>query len=323
MKTLCLYTFAFCVLLLTSCTQKKNTDSLTIYCSIDEIWSAPLFEKFTERTGIDVKPVYDSEANKSVGLANRLIAEKQAPVADIYWSGEPLQIQRLAAADVLKPYADAGISLPEYYANWNNAHWFPNSFRQRVFVINTNRVKNAKLYPTSIAALTNSTWSSGKIAMANPQFGSTLFHFASLYAQMGEDAFRQFLRDIKANKVTVYAGNSQVALQTKSGAVAVGLTDNDDATREIEKGAPFVMKETGTYFPSAIGIIAQPSPKKEIIQAFVDFVISDEIQRTLHDKAPYNYMVSDVLGNNLCTDNSTVLVENMPAFMKVLRQEKL
>ena len=296
---------------LTACEKKaENEKNLTVYCSIDEIWSAPLFKKFTDKTGIIVKPVYDSEANKSVGLANRLIAEKNNPIADIYWSGEPLQIERLALSGVLKPYSEAGIKLPEYFSSWNNTFWFPNSFRQRVFVINTNIIKNAKIYPVSVFDLTNKIYY-GKISMANPNFGSTLFHFVSLYTKLGKKDFLEFMANIKNNKVKVYAGNSQVVLQTVNGNYAIGLTDNDDAQREINKGTPIVMKGCGDYFPSGIGVINKKNIKNEQLKQFVSFIISDEIQSELHSKVPYNYKVSQVMENKLYEDNSAELSGNL------------
>ena len=298
------------LLTLTACEKKTEDKSLVIYCSIDEIWSAPLFKKFTDKTGIKIKPVYDSEANKSVGLANRLIAEKNNPIADIYWSGEPLQIERLALSGVLKPYFEAGIKLPEYFSSWNNIFWFPNSFRQRVFVINTNIFTDAKIYPVSVFDLTNKIYY-GKMAMANPNFGSTLFHFVSLYTKSGKKDFLEFMTNIRKNKVKVYAGNSQVVMQTLNGNSAIGLTDNDDAQREIKKGAPIVMKGCGDYFPSVIGIINKKEIKNEQLKQFVDFIISDDVQSELHLKVPYNYKVRQVMENKLYEDNSAELCGNL------------
>lgn len=303
---------------LTACEKKIEKESLIIYCSVDEIWSGPLFEQFTKKTGIEIKPVYDSEANKSVGLANRLIAEKNNPVADIYWSGEPLQIERLAQSGVLKPYSEAGIKLPEYFSSWKNAYWFPNSFRQRVFVINTNIFKDPKLYPDSVFDLTNRIFY-GKAAMANPNFGSTLFHFASLFTKLGEEEFIKFMKNIRKNKVKIYAGNSQVALQVVRGNRAIGLTDNDDVQREIKKGVPIVMKETGEYFPSGISIISKRVTEGGALKKFVEFIISDEVQEELHSKVPYNYKVKNVLGNRLFEDRSEEMCGKMKGFIKAVR----
>jgi len=319
MKSIKLILFMAVLLTLTACEKKSENKSLVIYCSVDEIWSSPIFKNFTDKTGIEIKPVYDSEANKSVGLANRLIAEKNNAVADVYWSGEPLQIERLAQAGVLKPYLETGVKLPEYFTSWDNIYWFPNSFRQRVYVINTNINNNAKIYPDSVFDLTNKIYY-GKMAMANPNFGSTLFHFASLYTMLGEKQFLEFMKNIRENKVKVYAGNSQVAMQTVNGNCAIGLTDNDDAQREIKKGAPIIMKGCGDYFPSGICIINKKAIKDDTLRKFINFIISDEVQLELHSKVPYNYKVSKVLKKRLYKDNSAELCENMGKFIKTVRK---
>ena len=314
MKLISSILFFIILISLTACEKKTgNEKSLIVYCSIDEIWSAPLFKKFTDKTGIKIKPVYDSEANKSVGLANRLIAEKNNPIADIYWSGEPLQIERLALSGVLKPYLKVGIELPEYFSLWDNIYWIPNSFRQRVFAINTNIFTNTNIYPSSVFDLTNKIYY-GKIAMANPNFGSTLFHFTSLYTKLGKEDFSEFMKNIKKNKVKTYAGNSQVVIQVVNGNSVIGLTDNDDAEREIKKGAPIAMVDTGEYFPSGIGIINKKEIKNEQLREFINFIISDEVQAELYSKVPYNYKVSEVLKNKLYKDNSAELCKILKKF---------
>ncbi len=55
----------------------------------------PAFEK---ETGIKVKAVYDSEAVKTVGLANRLLAERSHPQCDVFWGNEEMRTRQLAAA---------------------------------------------------------------------------------------------------------------------------------------------------------------------------------------------------------------------------------
>ena len=46
----------------------------------------------------------DTEATKSVGLAERLRAEKDNPQADVCWGNEPFHTINLAEEGVLAPY---------------------------------------------------------------------------------------------------------------------------------------------------------------------------------------------------------------------------
>ena len=56
---------------------QQNT--VVVYCAQDQVFAEPIFKEFTEQTHIKVRPAFDSEAVKTVGLANRLLAERTHP----------------------------------------------------------------------------------------------------------------------------------------------------------------------------------------------------------------------------------------------------
>src|SRR5689334_3815684 len=66
----------------------KRTESVIIYTSQDQEFAEPILNEFTKQTGIKVRAVYDSEAVKTVGLAQRLLAEANHPQCDVWWSNE-------------------------------------------------------------------------------------------------------------------------------------------------------------------------------------------------------------------------------------------
>src|SRR5439155_8437156 len=75
-----------------SCTgQLKPENAVVIYVSADRPYSEPVLQAFERKTGIAVKAVYDTEETKSTGLANRILAEKSNPQADVFWSGESVR----------------------------------------------------------------------------------------------------------------------------------------------------------------------------------------------------------------------------------------
>ena len=71
-----------------------------LYCAQDQTYAEPLLKQFEQETGIKVKTVYDSEAVKTVGLANRLLAERSHPQCDVFWGNEELRTRLLAAQNV-------------------------------------------------------------------------------------------------------------------------------------------------------------------------------------------------------------------------------
>jgi iron(III) transport system substrate-binding protein len=78
---------------LASCS--RGSQEVIVYVAHDRALSEPILRAFQADTGIQVRAVYDVEANKTVGLTNRLIAEAQSPRADVFWNNEV--VRRMAA----------------------------------------------------------------------------------------------------------------------------------------------------------------------------------------------------------------------------------
>src|SRR5262245_58525767 len=82
----------------------KKTDEVTVYVSTDRVFSEPVLKAYERQTGVKVNAVYDTEETKSTGLANRLLAEKNNPQADVFWSNEPVRTLVLESRGALTPY---------------------------------------------------------------------------------------------------------------------------------------------------------------------------------------------------------------------------
>ena len=89
MKSLIRSIAFFIAFLNMSCT--NNADIVVVYTSVDQIFSEPVLRQFETETGIEVRAVYDTEETKSTGVLNRLIAEKDNPQCDVFWSGDPVR----------------------------------------------------------------------------------------------------------------------------------------------------------------------------------------------------------------------------------------
>ena len=70
------------------CGGRGQQPTVVVYTTHDQIYSEPVFRRFEEKTGVRVKVVYDTEATKTVGLANRLAAEARNPQCDVFWNNE-------------------------------------------------------------------------------------------------------------------------------------------------------------------------------------------------------------------------------------------
>jgi len=101
---------AMLILSLGGCKGKEPAQEVVIYTSLDKVFSQPILEAFEKETGIKVLDVYDSEATKTTGLVNRLIAEKNNPRADVFWNSETGRTIVLKQKGVLVRYISPSAS---------------------------------------------------------------------------------------------------------------------------------------------------------------------------------------------------------------------
>lgn len=262
-----------------------NADrTVTVYVSTDRVFSEPVLREYERQSGVRVNAVYDTEETKSTGLANRLLAEKARPQADVFWSNEPVRTLVLKSREVLAPYRSpsaegipAALKDPEGY-------WTGFSARIRVIAYNTKTV-TAEDAPRSIFDLTDAKWK-GQVAMADPRFGSTSFHVAALYALAGDEKMDEFFRRLKVNGVRIVDGNSVVRDLVARGEVKVGLTDTDDVNVAIEDGQPVGMvlpDRDGLgvpVMPNMVSLIAN-APHTQEARQFIDYLLSADVERQL------------------------------------------
>jgi iron(III) transport system substrate-binding protein len=263
---------------------QSTGNAVTVYVSTDRVFSEPVLREYERRSGVKVNAVFDTEETKSTGLANRLLAEKARPRADVFWSNEPVRTLVLKSRDVLVPYRSpsaegipAALIDPEGY-------WTGFSARMRVIAYNTKAVTPDEA-PRSVFELADPVWK-GQVAMADPRFGSTSFHVAALYVLAGDEKMDDFFRRLRENGVRIVDGNSVVRDLVARGEVKVGLTDTDDVNVAIENGQPVEMvlpDEDGLgvpVMPNMVSLIAN-APHPEQGRALIDYLLSADVERQL------------------------------------------
>ena len=210
---------------LAGCRKPSGKNSVTVYCSLDEPYARPIFDAFTRETDIRVQAVFDTEATKSRGLAQRILAERNAPLADVFWSSEVLQTVLLAKRRALRVYAPL-LQVPPYPKRFVDpeARWTGFAARFRVLAVH----RGTSNPPASLLDLTQPRWK-GRIAMADPLFGTTTTEAAALFKVLGADKAKAFYRGLRDNQVRTVDGNSVAAEMAGTGEVAVAMTDTDDA----------------------------------------------------------------------------------------------
>lgn len=205
--------------LLTSCTGDNN--EVVVYTSVDQVFSEPVLKEFEKQTGIKVNAVFDTEETKSTGVLNRLIAEKNNPQCDVFWSGDPMRADVLKQRGITETYrSPAASGINEVFID-KDYNWIGFSSRARVLLVNTNLVKPQDI-PFSILDLTNEKYK-GKFTIANPLFGTTSFHIAAIFAALGDEKAKQFMDDLKRNGVVIASSNGDVKKKVATGEGTDGI----------------------------------------------------------------------------------------------------
>jgi iron(III) transport system substrate-binding protein len=261
-------------------------NEVVVYTALDEDFSKPIFAEFAAETGSRVVPKFDTEATKTVGLTEAILAQRRRPRCDVFWNNEILNTLRLERAGLLAEYRSPAAKAYPEWAKSQAGTWHGFAARARILIVNTKIVATDQR-PKSIRDLADPKWR-GKTGIAKPLFGTTATHAACLFAALGKDEAQTLFRAMKQNEVRIEAGNKQVAVSVAAGRLAFGLTDTDDALVQIAGGDPVAIVypdqgegQLGTLFiPNTLAII-KGGPNPAAARRLVDYLLSAEVERRL------------------------------------------
>lgn len=263
---------------------ERSKDVVVVYTSVDQVFSEPILRDFENATGIKVKALYDTEETKSTGVLNRLIAEKAHPQADVFWSGDPVRAIVLKNKGVSTAYSSPMAADIDPVFKDSAGYWTGFSARARVLLYNKKLLTKEDV-PTSIFDLTKEKYK-GKVAIANPLFGTTTFQISALFSVLGDEKAKEFMTDLKTNRVVVATSNGDVKKQVVKGQVACGLTDTDDAHEAMQEGAnvDIVFLDAqglgSLIMPNTVSLIRSgPNPEKG--KKLMDYLLSKETEAKL------------------------------------------
>jgi len=256
---------------------------VVVYTSVDQVDSEPILRDFSRETGLRVRPVFDVEATKTVGLVQRIISEAPRPRADVFWNSELTQTILLARRGLLAPYRPRAARAIPGSMRSPDGLWTAVGCRVRVLLVNTGRVAEGAT-PRSVQDLL--TADPARIALANPLFGTMATHAAALFALWGPQRAERFFRDLHARGTRVADGNAGVRDLVAAGRLDWGLTDSDDACRALAAGSPvrIVLPDQdgpGTLLiPGSVALIAG-GPHPAAARKLVEYLVSAETERRM------------------------------------------
>lgn len=327
-------TVASTALLLPACPRRQTagTNQVTLYTSADPVVVNAIVAAASKQLGLAISVVTDTEATKNMSIMQRLFAERAKPAADVWWSSEVMSSVFLEREKVLMPWRPT-CEKTDFSTGWPaplfGTTWYGVAQRARVIVFNTNRVKEADA-PQTLESLCDPKWK-GRIAIAQPQFGTTRTHIISLCSQHGAEAVRAWLTRLKKNEPRLYAGNSAVVQALSQGEADVGLTDTDDVwagqvnqwpVAHHFEAAIDVAKQPGdagfvasletlpscgpTVIPNTVGVVAG-APHAENAMLLANFLVSAEAERVMAVSDSRNVPIREGLAGELAKSDARLV----------------
>lgn len=261
---------------------ESDRPTLVVYCAHDAAFAEPLLKAFERESGIAVQIRFDEEANKSLGLTNLLLTERDNPRCDVFWNNQTLGTMRLQQAGVLQPYRSPNAErIPERFKA-PDGHWTGFAARLRVYLVNTDRM------PATEEAVQERLAGDdlSRVAIARPQFGTTLSHYSILAARQGLDWLKSWHGDLRARGIREVRGNSMTRDLVAEGVCDLAFTDTDDAFGAIDRERPVQMLPVRTptgqtiCLPNSVALIRN-APHPDAGRQLIDFLLSESVELQL------------------------------------------
>lgn len=262
----------------TAACSDDDATTLTIYSGRNQELVQPLFDRFTEETGIQLEVRYAG----STDLAATLREEGSNSPADVFFAQDPASLGAVAEEGLLAALPESLLSRVDARFSDDEGRWVGTSGRARVVVYDSTRLSADDL-PSDVDGFTDPAWD-GRVGIA-PGNGSFLAFVAAMIVMDGEDDTRTWLEGLAANDPGAYTNNSSIVAAVNAGEIETGLVNHYYLLRlQAEEGetaaANHFLASGGPgslVMPAGAGILAT-SDDTEAAERFIEFLLSTEAQ---------------------------------------------
>lgn len=268
------------VLGLSACAGGGDDDGpkVIVYSGRSEELIAPLIEKFSADTGIEVEARYANSGE----LAAQILTEGDKSPADVFLSQDAGALGAVSKAGLFAPIASETLAkVPPTYSAADGT-WLGVSGRARVVVFNPTLAPNA---PDTIDGLLAPEWK-GKIGFA-PSNASWQAFVTGLRVTRGDAAAEQWLRAFKAQEPRAFENNVAIRDAVDAGQIPLGLANHYYLYELIDaKGADAVTAENRFMAPgdpgglvnvAGVGVL-KSAPNPEAAQRFAAYLVDTSAQ---------------------------------------------
>jgi iron(III) transport system substrate-binding protein len=254
--------------------------SLTIYSGRDQQFVKPLYDRFTELTGIELRVRYGDSAT----LAATLLEEGSNSPADIFFAQDAGALGAVAAEGRLEVLPKSILRRVPKRFHAPGERWVGVTGRARVVAYNTDVVSPGQL-PRTIWGYTQASWKD-KIGLP-PTNASFQAFVTAMRLRVGDDRTRDWLVALRENGVRFYTSNSRVLDAVASREVQVGFVNHYYLyqLKEQRPSAPVAnyflrtRRDPGALINVAGAGIVTGTERRQAALRFLNFVLSRGIQR--------------------------------------------
>ena len=249
--------------------------TIKIYSERQPLLIEPLLKEFEEKTAIKVQWIYSQK-----GLVQKIILEKNRPVADVYLSSDISRLIDIAEAGATIQL-NQGFQVPSYL---QSDDWVGLTQRARVFFV-SNKFANQDL---SYEDLIDDQFQ-GRVCTRSGFHPYNISLFASLLAHHGEEWLREYLTTLKNNLARKPQGNDRDQVKAIYAGVcdiSIGnhyyyfqMMENEDQKKWLEKAKIIFPNQTNRGAHVNIsGIALLKEETREISEQLIAFLLSDAAQ---------------------------------------------
>ncbi|MBZ0216604.1 MAG: Fe(3+) ABC transporter substrate-binding protein [Fimbriimonadaceae bacterium] len=267
-------------------TASTKDEEVNVYSYRQPQLVQPIFDRFTEKTGIVVNTIFAKD-----GLIERIKAEGRNSPADILLTTDISRLTQAENAGITQPVTSDIINanVPEAWRD-PNGNWFALTMRARVVYASRDRVEQDSI---TYADLADPKWR-GRICTRSGQHDYSLGLIASIIVKEGEEAAETWLKGLRDNLAhptsgndraqikSIYSGECDIAL---GNTYYMGLMQTNTKEPEQQEWAKSVKilfpnaADRGTHVNVSGMVMAAHAPHQQEALALMEFLSSDEAQQ--------------------------------------------
>ncbi len=253
---------------------------LVVYTSRQPHLIEPLFDRYTEATGIDIDYINDNEA----ALIERLEAEGDDTEADVFMTVDAGNLWHAAERGLLASVESEALAgaVPEALRD-DQGRWFGLSVRARTIVYHPERVDAEAL--STYEALADDEWE-GRLCLRT----SDKVYNQSLVAMMiehhGEERSEEIVRGWVDNLVTEpFSSDTRLIEAIEAGQCDVGIVNSYYLGRKLAENSDYPVTlfwanqdSTGTHVNVSGAGVTRHAPRPDAARALIEWLASPEAQ---------------------------------------------